>query len=199
MANEENKVMSTDSTIRELQEIVDVLPRTDHMTLPAIQITEIDDETLARMQAIADINDAKSDKEKVGDKTVGQVKNEFMYGVSDLDQEAGKHELVVKEGREGTRSVTVIPPVIKATDEDGKEHEVQSEKLVITPTPANVAAVDADAPHNPVEAKEATDEASKPTDTPVEKPVIPASPATPNATPSSSAQAPIVNPNLENK
>ena len=186
MANEENKVMSTDSTIRELQEIVDVLPR-------------IDDETLARMQAIADINDAKSDKEKVGDKTVGQVKNEFMYGVSDLDQEAGKHELVVKEGREGTRSVTVIPPVIKATDEDGKEHEVQSEKLVITPTPANVAAVDADAPHNPVEAKEAADEASKPTDTPVEKPVIPASPATPNATPSSSAQAPIVNPNLENK
>jgi hypothetical protein len=164
MANEERKeelkkeTMATDSTIRELQATVNALPRTDHMTLPAIQVTRIDDETLARMQAVADINDATSGKDKIGKtgKTLEQVKNEFMYGVSDLSDEAGKHELVVKEGKSGTQSVTIIPPVIKVTGKDGKEEEVQDAKIVIEATPANIAAVDADAPHNPVEAREAT-------------------------------------------
>lgn len=198
MANEEKKVMSTDSTIRELQQVVDALPRTDHMTLPAIQITEIDEETQARMQAIADINNAKSDKEKIGDKTVGQIKNQFAYGVSDMDEEAGKHEIIVKEGREGTRSVTIIPPVIIGVDENGKEHEIQSDKLVIEPTPANIAPVDADAPKNPVEGREAAEE-TQAVEEPVARPIVPATPTIPNATPSSSAQVPPVNTNSENK
>jgi hypothetical protein len=163
MANEErkeelrNQALSTDSTIRELQETVNALPRTDHMTLPAIQVTRVDDETRARQQAIVDINNAKSEKTKIGDtgKTLGEIRNEFMYGVSDLSKEGPKHELIVKEGKEGTQSVTIIPPVIKIVNAEGEEKEVQDKKIVIEATLPNIAAVDADAPKNPVEAREA--------------------------------------------
>lgn len=163
MANEERKeelnreTLATDSTIRELQQTVNALPRTDHMTLPAIQVTEIDEETVARMQAVADINDARSDKAKVGKtgKSLEQIRNEFKFGVSDLSQEAGKHEIIVKEGKDGVQSVTIIPPAITIINSEGKEEESQDAKLVIEATPANIAAVDAKAPKNPVEAREA--------------------------------------------
>lgn len=161
MANEErkeelkNETLATDSTVRELQQTVNALPRTDHMTLPAIQVVEIDDETRARAEAIADINNSKSGKIGKTDKTLEQIRNEFRFGVSNLDDEAGKHEIVIKEGKEGTQSVTIIPPAITIVNSEGKEEEVQDAKLVIKATPANIAPIDADAPHNPVEAREA--------------------------------------------
>lgn len=161
MANEDrkeelkNETLATDSTVRELQQTVAALPRTDHMTLPAIQIVEIDDETRARAQAIVDLNNAKSGKIGKTGKTKEQIANEFMYGVTNLDDAAEKHQIEVKEGKNGVQSVTVIPPVIKVTNEQGEVEEVQGKKLVIEATPANVAPVDADAPKNPVEAREA--------------------------------------------
>ena len=56
----DNKVnTSNDTTIMELQEIVNNLPRTDHMTLPAVQITKIDEETKTRSEDIVKINESR--------------------------------------------------------------------------------------------------------------------------------------------
>jgi hypothetical protein len=164
MANEVKKKeeikeaqVASDSTVRELQKTVDALPRTDHMTLPAIMITEIDEETLARMASVEAINKATKPDEVIDEegKTLQQVRNEFEFGVTNLDDEAGKHEFIVEGNARETESVTVVPPVAVVVNAEGEEEEVQGDPVVIKPTPANIAPVDAEAPHNPVEAREA--------------------------------------------
>ena len=164
MANEKKKEeirearLATDSNIRELQQTVAALPRTDHMTLPAIQVAEIDEQTRARAAAIVAINNARNADDVVDEetgKTLGQVKSEFEYGVSDMNEEAGKHEIQINETENGLETVTIIPPVREVTNEQGEVVEVKDEEVVIEPTPANIAPVDVNAPHNPVEAREA--------------------------------------------
>lgn len=140
------ELTSTDSTLRELKETVDSLPRTDHMTLPAIQIAKIDDETKARMEAISKINNAtKSDEVVTEDgRTLQEIRNEFEFGVTDLSDEGFKHKLTLSKDSEGNETLKVQGAYDKA-----------EEAIEIKATPANIAPVDVDAPHNPVEAKEA--------------------------------------------
>jgi hypothetical protein len=148
---------ATDSTLRALQDTVDSLPRTDHMTLPAVQITAIDDETIAKMRMISEINKAKNAEDVVNEEglTLGQVRNQFLYGVTDANEEGAKHEVVVNETEDGRESVTIIAPVIEVTNADGEVEEVQDEPVVIEATPANIAPIDKDAPKDPVAAREA--------------------------------------------
>lgn len=154
MANEETKKLTTQEmvdvaaaqsagiAIAGLQAIVDEFPRTDGMTLPSVMITEIDEETVARMSAISAVNHAV-DPETVIDengKTLQQVRNEFAYGVADLNDEGPKHQLeIVNE--DGKIGVKVIAPEIEGE---------QQAPVTIVATPANVAPVDAGI----VEAKE---------------------------------------------
>ncbi len=192
MANEINKEeikQSSDANIRALQNIVEGLPRTDHMTLPAIQITEIDPETRTRLGMIADINKSKNDEDVIGKegRTRSQIRNEFMYGVSDLSEEGAKHQLVVNEGEEGRESVTIIAPVIEVTNADGEVEETQAEELTIEATPANIAPIDKDAPHDPVEARTAAGLAEdgsegQPVDGPAQPRNIPGTPYQPGVT-----------------
>jgi hypothetical protein len=150
MANETNKksnettatVSSADTTVRELEASIENLPRTDHMTLPALMVNTIDAETAARMKTIETINEAKKPDDVVDEtgRTFQQVRNQFEFGVTELDEKGSKHEFEV--GSDG--SITVIAPEIN--DEHRRE-------VTIVPTPANIAPVDADAPKDPVEAR----------------------------------------------
>jgi hypothetical protein len=163
MANENKKEViqedrrAADSTIRALQETVDSLPRTDHMTLPAVQITAIDEETLARMRMISEVNKGGDSEAVVNEEglTLGAVRNQFLYGVTEGEERGSKHEIVVNSTEDGSESVTIIPPVIEVQNAEGELEEVQDEPVTIEATGANIASVDKDAPQNPVAAREA--------------------------------------------
>ncbi len=179
MANETNKktveevvetstTIEADGAVKDLMELVESLPRTDHRTLPAVGVTILDEDTAIRMRAIAAINSATDPDEKVDEtgRTLQQVRNEFEFGVSDLNEEGPKHTFEVSKSEDGTGEVKVIAPEINGE---------QAEPVIIAATPANIAPVDVDAPKNPVEAKEAGEES--PSD-----PILPVTPkAAPNA------------------
>lgn len=156
MANEEKnkeetrtESKATSPTVRELQNTVESLPRTSHMTLPAVSITKIDDETLASMKRMSEINKATSYEDEVGEQTVGEIRRKFVYGVSGDSEEGAKHEVIENDDM----SVTVIPPARKITDASGEVREVKGREVTFEATPANIAPIDKDAPHDPVQAR----------------------------------------------
>src|SRR5688572_30713114 len=120
--NKENEVQASDPILRELVERVESLPRTDHMTLPAVMVNEIDDETRARMASIKAVNDARNPDDVIDEsgKTLAQVRREFEFGVSEEDEEGGKHSFKFEEGEHGIQKVTVIPPVHKVINAEGE-------------------------------------------------------------------------------
>lgn len=147
MAQDKERVEPTTITpgaADELKALVDSYPRTDGMTLPAISVTEIDPETVARVDVISKIHNAENDGVVVDSegRTVAQVRNLIEFGVADLDgnlpEGAGKHEVTTAE--DGT--VTIVSP---NTEGD--------QKVVLKPTPRNISPMDVGAPTNPVEEK----------------------------------------------
>lgn len=144
---EQSTAVEADNAVRELMDMVERLPRTDGMTLPAVGITIIDEETAARMKAIAAIN-AATDPNVVIDeegKTLQQVRNEFTYGVTNLDETGAKHTFEVTTDENGNSAVKITAPEV-----EGQE----SSSVVIAATPPNIAPIDAGSPTNPVEARE---------------------------------------------
>jgi hypothetical protein len=137
-----NKITPAEALADELKASIENLPRTDHMTLPAVQIVRIDEEAEARFNRTVAVNHATSADEVVTEdgKTLEQVRNENLFGVTNLDDKAAKHTIKVDGD-----NVIIVAPI--------KDAEGNKAETVIAPTMQNIAAVDAGAPTNPVEAK----------------------------------------------
>lgn len=142
---EKNKTTETNavkSVVEQLEASIQNLPRTDFMTLPAVMVTSIDEETLERMKAISEINAATDKDTKIGStgKTFGEIVNEFKFGVASLEEIGEKHSF----------KATATGVVISAPEINGE----RAVDVVIEATPANISPSDAGAPTNPVDAKE---------------------------------------------
>lgn len=152
MANqpkETAEVTITDTTVNELKQTVDALPRTDFMTLPAVNIVTIDDETLRQMEMTRRMNAGGNPDDVVNDQngiTRQQYRDMIEFGVmpdGSVPEGSGKHTFDVNTAADGSvESVTINPP-----EEGGQSVEIAA-------APANVAPMDADQPTNPVEARE---------------------------------------------
>lgn len=127
-----NDKIERSNSVRELEELVASLPRTDGMTLPAVQIVKIDDEAIKRSEEVVAINAATKAEDVINSegKTLGEVRNEAVFGMKNPMEGGEKHTF--KDGEDG--SFIIVPPTINGEKQDD---------IVIKPTPPNVAAVDA--------------------------------------------------------